>query len=98
MAEGKFYSIFSMLFGFGMAIQMGRAQVRGRSFARTYVRRLLVLLLIAAADITLLWFGDILHAYVLLGFVLLLFRNRQQLTLVIWALVFLLVPILFFTA
>lgn len=97
LAEGKFYSIFSMLFGFGMAIQMGRAQARGRSFVRNYVFRLLALLLIAAAHITLLWFGDILHAYALLGFVLLLFRNRRQVTLLIWAAIFLLVPILLYT-
>jgi hypothetical protein len=42
-----------MLFGFGMAIQMGRAQFRGGGFVRTYVRRLLVLLLISAMHITL---------------------------------------------
>lgn len=82
--ESKFYALFSLLFGFGMAIQMGRAQARGGSFVRTYARRLLVLLAIATAHITLLWFGDILHAYALLGFVLLLFRNCRQRTLVIW--------------
>jgi uncharacterized protein len=93
--ESKFYSLFSLLFGFGMAIQMGRAQARGRSFVRTYMRRLLVLLLIAAAHITLLWFGDILHAYAILGFVLLLFRNCRQRTLVIWIVSIIFVPIAF---
>lgn len=91
--ESKFYALFSLLFGFGMAIQMGRAQARGRSFVGTYVRRLLVLLLIATAHITLLWFGDILHAYAILGFVLLLFRNCRQRTLVIWAVSLILIPV-----
>lgn len=96
VAEGKFYSIFSMLFGFGMAMQMGRAQIRGRPFVATYVRRLSALLLIAALHVRLLWFGDILHAYAVLGFGLLLFRNCRQRTLLTLAAISLFgVPALF---
>ena len=39
---GKFYSIFSLLFGIGFSIQLGRLQARGEGVPR-YVRRLLIL-------------------------------------------------------
>lgn len=92
-AETKFYSLFATLFGFGMAVQMGRAQVAGHAFVGRYVRRLLVLLGFAAAHVCLLWFGDILHAYALLAFVLLLFRNCSQGVLLRWAVGLFLVPV-----
>ena len=80
LAEGKFYTLFSFLFGFGLAMQMERARVRGVRFVPLYVRRLLVLLIIGAAHALLLWIGDILVTYAVLGFVLLLFRNRRPRT------------------
>ncbi len=85
LAEGKFYPLFSFLFGFGMAVQMVRSEARGGPFVFLYVRRLLVLLGIGAAHALLLWAGDILVAYALLGFLLILFRNRSGKTLLIWA-------------
>src|SRR5690606_10550044 len=52
------------------------------------------LLLIGAAHAILLWYGDILVTYALLGFALLLFRRRTDKTLLIWAAVlFALVPL-----
>lgn len=74
-ASGKFYSIFSMLFGFGFAIQMERAEARGVAGGRIFARRLLVLLAIGVLHAALLWYGDILHLYAILGFLLLLFRG-----------------------
>ena len=85
LAEGKFYTMFSFLFGFGLAMQMERAQARGARFVPLYVRRLFVLLLIGAAHALLLWIGDILVTYAALGFILLLFRNRTPRSLLIAA-------------
>ncbi|MGE0480222.1 MAG: DUF418 domain-containing protein [Phycisphaerae bacterium] len=82
---GKFYTLFSALFGFGMAIQMERAAARGRSFVPVYLRRLLVLLVMGLLHATLLWAGDILVTYAVMGGVLLLFRNRRPKTLLVWA-------------
>ncbi|MEA1978964.1 MAG: M20/M25/M40 family metallo-hydrolase, partial [Chloroflexota bacterium] len=75
--EAKFYSLFSFLFGWGMAVQMTRAQAKGTAFLPLYVRRLLVLLLIGVIHGALIWIGDILTLYALLGFLLLLFRKRS---------------------
>ncbi len=96
-AETKFYSMFSLLFGLGFCIQMERARERGGRFGRVYVRRLVVLLLLGQAHAHLIWNGDILTFYAVSGFVLLLFRNRSPKTLLIWAVVFLLLPMLFST-
>lgn len=66
-AEGKFFTLFSFLFGLGFSLQLLRAQQRGQPFAPFYLRRLLVLLLIGIAHATLLWYGDILVSYALIG-------------------------------
>jgi uncharacterized protein len=78
-------TLFAVLFGLGFAIQMGRAEARGVRFLSFYSRRLLVLLLLGLAHGILLWWGDILASYALLGFLLLLFRKRSQRTVLIWA-------------
>lgn len=93
-AEGKFFTLFSFLFGLGLAIQMERAETRGVRVVPLYVRRLAVLLLFGLAHVTLFWWGDILTYYALLGFPLLLFRNRRPRQLLGWALGLLVVPLL----
>jgi uncharacterized protein len=95
LAEGKFYSLFSFLFGYGLTIQMGRAAARGASFGPLYLRRLFVLLLIGLAHAFLIWVGDILVLYATVGVLLLLFVGRRPKTILIWAAILLLVPALF---
>src|SRR5207247_4413675 len=95
-AQEKFKTLFSFLFGLGLAVQMMRADARGARFLPLYARRLCVLLLIAAAHFLLLWDGDILHDYALLGFVLLLFRRRSLKTLLVWASIFISILVFFY--
>jgi uncharacterized protein len=92
-AQGKFYSTFSFLFGLGLSVQMARAEARGVRFVRFYSRRLSVLIGIGLVHAFLIWYGDILVTYALIGFVLLLFRNRSPKTLLIWFVVLALLPI-----
>lgn len=68
--EGKFYPLFSMLFGMGLVLQMGRAP--SGSFGVMYARRLAALLAIGFLHAVLIWAGDILFVYAIAGFVLLL--------------------------
>ena len=91
--QGKFYALFSLLFGLGFAILMQSAERRGEPIAPTYRRRLGVLVAIGLAH-TLIWPGDILLLYALLGFALLLFRNQSLPRLLIWAGIFLALPVL----
>ena len=83
--QGKFISIFSFLFGMGFAIQMSRAEARGARFMGFYPRRLLALALFGLIHGILIWAGDILLTYAFSGAILLLFRKRQQKTLLWWA-------------
>jgi len=93
-AQGKFYTIFSILFGFGLAIQLERFRAGGMAFGNFWVRRMLVLLTIGLIHGLFIWFGDILTWYALGGLALFLFRNAKPLTLKIWAIVLLVVPLL----
>jgi len=63
LASGKFWTIFSLLFGMGFALMLERARVAARPFAPTYGRRVGVLLAIGLLHHTLLWSGDILISY-----------------------------------
>lgn len=82
----KFISIFSFLFGLGFALQFSRAEARGVSAAPLYRRRLLMLFGIGLAHALLLWTGDILHTYAMVGFLLMAFRARSNRTVLFWAL------------
>jgi uncharacterized protein len=97
-AQEKFKSLFSFLFGLSLAVQMMRAEARGARFVPLYLRRLSILFLIGVAHFLLLWDGDILHDYAMLGFVLLIFRRRSLKTLLVWAAIFLSIPVLFHSA
>lgn len=82
---GRFVTLFSLLFGLGFAVQLGRAERRGASVVPVYSRRLTVMLLLGLAHLFLLFQGDIVSTYALLGFVLLLFHRRSDRTLLTWA-------------
>ena len=98
LAEGKFYALFSLLFGRGMVLLVDRIEERGRRVAHFYIRRLLARLLIGLVHAFLIWPGDILIIYALLGFPLLLFRKARPRTLLIWAVLLIAVPLIFIAA
>lgn len=85
LADGKFFTIFSFLFGIGFSVQMARAESKGRQLMAFYPRRLGVLFGIGVLHSILFWVDDILRLYALLGFALLAFRNRSNRTLLISA-------------
>jgi uncharacterized protein len=93
--EGKFYSIFSLLFGFGFALQIGRAEERGDTNASVFKRRLFWLLVIGVIHAS-IWAGDILSVYALMGFILLLFRRKSDESLLKWAIWLMIVPVIYF--
>ncbi len=95
--EGKFYSIFSLLFGWGIALQVKRGIAKGTDAVPTIRRRLLFMLLLGAFHL-MLWPGDIVFFYALLGFILLPFRKFSDKTLLITGGTFILLPILLYAA
>jgi len=72
----KFITLFSLLFGLGFSLQMERAQASG-GLAR-FVRRMLILLVIGLLHSWLLWWGDILLTYAVVGLVLVCFRRAPD--------------------
>ena len=93
--DGKFITLFSFLFAVGFTIQMQR----GGNAVSTYARRVVVLMMIGVAHLVFIWFGDILFAYGLLGFVLLAIRNWRpgKPMLIVACLLILLTRPIFFT-
>lgn len=93
-AESKFITTLAFLFGLGFALQGIRAESRGTSPGRLLAVRMAVLLLFGVAHAILVWSGDILVTYALIGFVFLLFHRRQPRTLLVWAALAVAVPLL----
>ena len=77
--ENKIYALFALLFGYGIALQMART---GPRFVALHLSRMAILFLIGVFHLTLLWSGDILATYALLGVLLLPFRARATRVLV----------------
>jgi uncharacterized protein len=93
--DGKFYTIFSLLFGAGFALQIARLASRGTDGLRIYRRRVLVLLAIGLLHSWLIWDGDILTLYALLGLLLPLFHRWSERSLLVAAaiLIFIVPPL-----
>ena len=79
--DKKFIMLFSLLFGFGFAVQVMRAEEKGSNFAVFYSRRQLILLFLGVVHLLLLWHGDILHVYALCSLFLLPFACSKGRTL-----------------
>lgn len=91
--DGKFYTIFSLLFGIGFSIIIANAARRDANGFRIFYRRMFVLLLIGFLHLMFLWSGDILMLYALLGMLLPLFRNVSNRALLVCAFTMLAIPV-----
>ena len=74
-ADTKFISIFSLLFGAGIAMMSERMERRGIPGGRLHYRRQFWLLVIGLLHAYGIWHGDILVPYALCGFILYGFRD-----------------------
>ena len=75
LADQKFMTIFSMLFGAGIVLMAGRAETRGAA-RQAHYRRMGWLLVIGLLHAHLLWSGDILFLYAVCG--MLVYPLRRQ--------------------
>lgn len=82
--EGKFFVIFSLLFGFGFSVQLRRIEA-GRATSASFLRRMTGLLVFGLAHAVLLFPGDILAGYAVLGGALWLMRNWSDRRLFVMA-------------
>jgi len=86
LVDGKMRGLFSLLFGASMLLVIERAQAGGRSPAKVHYARMFWLLLFGAAHYYLIWFGDILTLYAMVGMIAFLFRNLPVRALLLWGL------------
>jgi uncharacterized protein len=93
--EGKFYSIFSLLFGIGFGIQLTRG---GEAAIPRFKRRLRILLGIGAIHAVFIWAGDILLLYALLGLTMPRFARKSNDALLRWTVWLLAAPSLLYVA
>lgn len=91
--DGKFYTIFSLLFGIGFTLQLDRLEKRGAAGVAVFRRRMLVLLAIGFIHMCLIWQGDILSLYAALGLLLTCFRGWPERKVLITALILLALPL-----
>ena len=92
---GKAYSIFSLLFGLSFYLQMQSQAARGENFQWKFIWRL-ALLFVIGYSLSLVYIGEILTAFAMLGLLLLLLNQLSNRWLIILALLFLLqAPTLF---
>ena len=87
--EGKMRGLFSFLFGASMLLIVDRARASGHNAAAVHYPRMAVLFAIGVAHLYLIWWGDILAHYALVGAVAFFFTRLQTRALVAWGLGFL---------
>jgi uncharacterized protein len=87
LADQKFISIFSMLFGAGIVLMWQNAERSGARATRLHYRRMGWLILFGLLHAYLLWYGDILYTFGMCGLFAYLVRRKSPGTLVSYALV-----------
>ncbi|MDQ0214791.1 uncharacterized protein J2S13_001188 [Oikeobacillus pervagus] len=93
--QASFYPLFAMLFGYGTALQKQRADARGVNYWPIGLRRFFFLLCIGSIHAFLIWSGDILINYAVLGFLLLLMLRFSGKTLLIIGSILFVIPNVF---
>lgn len=91
--DGKFYTIFSLLFGIGFSIILTNASKKGKSGLKIFYRRMVCLALIGFLHLMFVWSGDILMLYAIVGMTLPFFLRCGNRCIIVWAAFFLLLPV-----
>ncbi|WP_233583864.1 DUF418 domain-containing protein [Micromonospora sp. CV4] len=96
--EMKFYLLFSFLFGYSFTLQLDSANRHGAAFHPRFLRRLAGLFVLGGIHALLLFQGDILSTYAVLGLVLLAVQRIRPRTALILAGVLIGLVVLFFAS
>ncbi|CEG26044.1 DUF418 domain-containing protein [Bacillus sp. B-jedd] len=94
-AQASFYPLFSMLFGYGLMLMKERSKAKGKNFYPVVIRRLFFLLCIGIVHAFLIWPGDILITYAVIGFLALFFLRLSGKALLATGLLMYIIPNLF---
>lgn len=87
LVDGKFYTIFSLLFGVGFSLILSRHPVS------LFMRRMAILAVIGACHLMFIWSGDILLLYAIGGMLLPLFIRLKDKVLLAVAILLIVLPV-----
>ena len=90
--QASFYPIFTMMFGYGLAIQFRRSIEKGTNFFLFATKRLFILFVIGVIHAFVIWSGDILISYAMVGFLLIWLLKLDGKWLLILGLILFLLP------
>ena len=93
LVDKKLIAIFSMLFGAGIVLMTSRREAAGDHWAGVHYLRMVVLLFIGLGHAYLLWYGDVLYAYAMCGFVVCFCRHWRPGHLLTVGMVLILIPV-----
>lgn len=88
----KFFPIFSLLFGLGIAMQVLKRKNEHKPITGFLFRRMFFLFLFGVLHIVFIWSGDVLHLYALLGFFTFIFIKLSNKIIITLALILLCFP------
>lgn len=98
LVDGKMRGLFSFLFGASLLLVIERAEAEGRDSASIHFRRMFWLLVFGLLHLYLVWFGDILHSYALVGMIAWFFSDKESGALVRWGIGLLTVQLMVFAS
>jgi len=98
LAAGKFYALFSLMFGASVFYQQAAAERAGADFNRRQTRRLIGLGVLGLIHYVFFFLGDILVTYAVLGALLLTMLGKPQASLIRWGLILIAIQVLILLA
>ncbi len=93
LIEGKFYTIFSILFGIGFSIIIERSRSKNQNFTRFFLWRMTLLALIGVIHAIFFWHNDILLFYACCGILLIPMSRLSDRSILFVALTMFLIPL-----
>ncbi|SFD37642.1 uncharacterized protein SAMN05216238_10152 [Lentibacillus persicus] len=95
--QASFYTLFSILFGFGLQILKERLEEKAIAVKPFLYRRLFILIGFGLVHAFLIWHGDILLSYGIIGLVFTAFVFHDEKTILAWGSLILLVSVSLYT-
>jgi uncharacterized protein len=96
LIDGKMRGLFSFLFGASILLVIERAAAKGEDTGSVHFRRMIWLLFFGLLHFYLIWFGDILVGYAIIGMIGWFFHDKKPRTLIIWGVLLVIVQFLLF--
>jgi uncharacterized protein len=98
LIDGKMRGLFSFLFGASLLLVIQKAEAKAESPARVHFTRMVWLLVFGLIHYYLIWYGDILTGYALIGMIAWFFRDKEPRKLMRWAIGLIAVQFLLFAS